>query len=63
MLDVIVFSGILYFLKIGLDDSAKETYDMAKKEYPESNPTLAFVPEEEELILSLWQAYFSLTSV
>ena len=35
-------------------DSAKEAYDKAKKEYPVSNPTLAFIPEEEEeLILRL----------
>ena len=36
---------------IGSGDSAKEAYDKAKKE---SNPTLAFIPEEEEeLILRL----------
>ena len=36
---------------IGFGDSAKEAYDKAKKE---SNPTLAFIPgEEEELILRL----------
>jgi len=35
-------------------DSAKEAYDKTKKEYPVSNPTLAFIPEEEEeLILRL----------
>ena len=33
----------------GFGDSAKEAYDKAKKE---SNPTLAFIPEEE-LILRL----------
>lgn len=38
---------------IGFGDSAKEAYDRAKKEYPGSNPTLTFIPEEEELILSL----------
>ena len=36
---------------IGFGDSAKEAYNKAKKE---SNPTLAFIPEEEEeLILRL----------
>ena len=35
---------------IGSGDSAKEAYDKAKKE---SNPTLAFIPEGEELILRL----------
>ena len=34
----------------GFGDSAKEAYDKAKKE---SNPNLAFIPEEEELILRL----------
>ena len=35
-------------------DSAKEAYNKTKKEYPVSNPTLAFIPEEEEeLILRL----------
>jgi len=39
---------------IGFGDSAKEAYNKAKKEYPVSNLTLAFIPEEEEeLILRL----------
>jgi hypothetical protein len=38
---------------VGFGDSAKEAYDKAKKEYPDSNPTLAFIPEEEDLILHL----------
>jgi len=36
---------------VGHGDSAKEAYEMAKKNYPESKPTLAFIPREEELIL------------
>ena len=36
---------------IGFGDSAKEAYEKAKRAYPESKPTLAFIPEEEELIL------------
>lgn len=36
---------------VGYGDSAKEAYEMAKKDYPKSKPTLAFIPEEEELIL------------
>lgn len=35
----------------GYGDSAKEAYEMAKKNHPESKPTLAFIPREEELIL------------
>jgi len=38
---------------VGFGDSAKEAYDRAKREHPTSNPTLAFIPEEEELILCL----------
>jgi hypothetical protein len=38
---------------IGFGDSAKEAYDKAKRKYPVSNPTLTFIPEEEELILRL----------
>ncbi len=36
---------------IGYGSSAKQAYDMAKKNCPESKPTLAFIPKEEELIL------------
>lgn len=36
---------------IGYGSSAKEAYEMAKKKYPESKLTLAFIPKEEELIL------------
>jgi len=35
----------------GYGDSAKEAYEMAKKKYPKSKPTLTFIPIEEELIL------------
>ena len=35
----------------GYGDSAREAYEMAKKNYPESKPTLTFIPREEELIL------------
>jgi hypothetical protein len=37
--------------RVGFGDSGKEAYEMAKKDYPKSKPTLAFIPEEEELIL------------
>lgn len=36
---------------VGYGDSAKEAYEMAKKKYPDSKVTLAFIPREEELIL------------
>lgn len=36
---------------VGYGDSAKEAYEMAKKKYPGSKVTLAFIPREEELIL------------
>jgi hypothetical protein len=36
---------------VGYGDSAREAYEMAKKNYPESEPTLAFIPREKELIL------------
>lgn len=36
---------------IGYGESAKQAYEVAKKNYPESKPTLAFIPIEEELIL------------
>ena len=35
----------------GYGNSAKEAYEMAKKNYPKSKPTLTFIPREEELIL------------
>ncbi len=35
----------------GHGSSAKKAYQMAKKKYPESKPTLAFIPREQELIL------------
>ena len=36
---------------IGHGNTAKQAYDMAKKNYPDSKPTLTFIPREEELIL------------
>lgn len=36
---------------IGHGESAKQAYEMAKKRYPKSEPTLTFIPTEEELIL------------
>lgn len=36
---------------IGHGTTAKEAYQMAKKKYPKSEVTLAFIPQEEELIL------------
>lgn len=30
----------------GYGDSAKEAYEMAKKNYPESKPTLTFIPRD-----------------
>jgi len=36
---------------IGHGNTAKQAYDMAKKNNPDSKPTLAFIPREEELIL------------
>ncbi len=36
---------------VGYGDSAKEAYEMAKKKYPDSKVTLAFIPREEELII------------
>jgi len=36
---------------IGHGGSAREAYEMAKKNYPVSKPTLAFIPVEEEFIL------------
>jgi len=36
---------------IGHGNTAKKAYEMAKKGHPESEPTLAFIPKEEELIL------------
>jgi len=35
----------------GYGGSAKEAYEMAKKNHPEPKPTLTFIPREEELIL------------
>jgi len=35
----------------GHGDSAKEAYEMAKRNHPKSRPTLTFIPREEELIL------------
>lgn len=35
----------------GYGSSAKGAYEMAVRGYPESKPTLAFIPQEEELIL------------
>jgi len=35
----------------GHGSSAKEAYEMAIRNYPESKPILAFIPIEEELIL------------
>jgi len=36
---------------IGHGTTAKQAYDMAKKTYSKSKPTLAFIPKEEELII------------
>jgi hypothetical protein len=36
---------------IGYGKSARQAYEMAKKSHPESEPTLTFIPKEEELIL------------
>lgn len=36
---------------IGYGNTAKRAYEMAKKGYPDSEPTLAFIPKAEELIL------------
>lgn len=36
---------------VGYGNSAKQAYEMARKKYPKSKVTLAFIPEEEELIL------------
>lgn len=36
---------------IGYGNTAKRAYEMAKKGHPDSEPTLAFIPEKEELIL------------
>ena len=36
---------------VGYGDSAREAYEMAKKKFPDSRVTLAFIPKEEELIL------------
>lgn len=36
---------------IGHGESAKEAYEMAKSAYPESEPTLTYIPIEEEIIL------------
>jgi len=36
---------------IGHGKTAKQAYDMARKSYPKSKPTLAFTPKEEVLII------------
>ena len=36
---------------VGYGNTAKQAFDMARKNYPKSKPTLAFIPKEEELIL------------
>jgi len=36
---------------IGYGESARQAYEMAKKDHPGSKPTLTFIPREEELIL------------
>jgi hypothetical protein len=36
---------------IGYGESAKEAYEMAKRAYHDSEPTLTYIPIEEELIL------------
>ncbi len=36
---------------IGYGKTAKEAYDMAKKKEPKSDPALAYIPEDEAMIL------------
>jgi len=36
---------------IGCGKTAKEAYEMAKKNKPESEPALAYIPEDEAMIL------------
>lgn len=36
---------------LGYGRTAKEAYDMAKKRHPESEPALAYIPEDEAMIL------------
>jgi len=36
---------------IGYGETAKAAYEMAKRRYPESEPALAYIPEDEAMVL------------